>query len=131
MNHELLGALFSFFSCVGSFIAAGCSIYEISEPIRHMRHIEEKDYDVIMIPKQKYSSLTESEFQENIMDDKGCEWLDGTLRCIEIDGKNYIAANLNWDKALESKLTAQIRHIRHFDSFYVTKQGKWNGKDVL
>lgn len=99
--------------------------------MRHMLHIKKVKFDVVLTPKEKYESLTESELQDIIISDRGCEWLCGGIRSIKIDGKKYLAANINWDKALENQLIAKIIGIEHFNSFYITKQGEWNGKDQL
>lgn len=104
------------------------------EKLKHklnFSHMENQKYDVILVPYERYQNLTLEEFRSLLHEDGVTGWLDGDLQLTEVDGEMYFAANLKWDKVHLNELVNKIYGKDHFWKFYITRQGRWNGREYI
>lgn len=121
---DILTTIAPILSCVVAW-------YSASSTERHFRKLRKIKYDVVLVPYKEYQNFSLEEFGSLLHEDGVTRWLDGELQSTEVDGKMYFAANLKWDKAVLNQLYNKICGKEHFERFYITKQGKWNGRGYL
>ena len=129
--HEIIIDILTVFTAIASCIAAIASWYSASSTERHFRKLRKIKYDVVLIPYEKYQNLPLGKFRSLLHEEGVTEWLDGDLQSTEVDGKMYFTANLKWDKAVLNQLFNKICGKEHFERFYITKQGEWNGRNYF